>query len=319
MNPFPCTEDTEINPSRQHAQQRVVLLFGEVLADVFPDRNVLGGAPFNVAWHLQAFGLEPVLITALGDDALGREVLRAMDKHRMATMGVQCGSRYPTGRVQVHIIDGGHRFEILPDQAYDAIEEDRGRAAALTARPSLFYFGTLAQRQEISRNTLLSLLQGAPATKFLDINLRGPWFSEEIIRQSLQHADIVKLNVDELTFLTEMFALSIGDRLYQVKELIKKFDLLQVIVTCGAQGAWQVDSSGTITEASAGNRIVRPVDTVGAGDGFAAVWLLGMLRRWSVATTLERANTFASTLCGIRGAVPDSEDFYTPFWTEWRL
>ena len=319
MNPYSCTEKSEIRPLRRHAQRRTVLLFGEVLVDMFFDRTVLGGAPFNVARHLQAFGQESVLITALGDDALAGEILKVMDKNRMATRGIQCNSRYPTGRVQVHSIDGGHRFEILPDQAYDFIEEDRGRAAALMTSPSLIYFGTLAQRQEISRNTLRSLLQNTSATKFLDINLREPWYSEEIIGQSLQHADIVKLNGEELAILAEIFVLPSGDSLQQVKELMKRFDLLQVIVTCGAQGAWQVDSSGTVIEASVEKRSGRLVDTVGAGDGFAAVCLVGMERQWTVATTLERANAFASTLCGIRGAVPDSEEFYAPFCKEWQL
>lgn len=296
-----------------------VVLFGEVLADVFPDRTVLGGAPFNVARHLKAFGQNPVLITRLGHDALREEVLNVMSQNGMETLGVQCGNRYPTGQVKVHMEKGSHRFEILPSQAYDFIHPAVVRMATLSVNPVMAYFGTLAQRHEVSRRALKTLLRSTSAAKFLDINLRDPWYDEKVLRQSLQYADIVKLNADELDILVEMFELPEGKQHEQVRELMHRFSLQQAVVTCGEQGAWQVNQNGKKIEVAAKTPVVKLADTVGAGDGFAAVFILGALRRWPVSRTLERANAFAAAICEIRGAIPDHADFYEPFTRDWGL
>lgn len=169
--------------SRLHSNRKnTVVLFGEVLADIFPDRTVLGGAPFNVARHLRGFGQNPVLITRLGHDTLRDEVLNFMSKNDMETLGVQKNNRYPTGQVQVHIEKSGHRFEILPDQAYDFIHPAVVRLTSLSVHPVLVYYGTLAQRNETSRRALKILLRSTNAAKFLDINLRAPWYDEKILR-----------------------------------------------------------------------------------------------------------------------------------------
>ncbi len=294
-----------------------VVLFGEVLADIFPDKSVLGGAPFNVARHLEAFGQSPVLITRLGNDALRDEVLSAMSQNGMETLGVQSGNSHPTGQVQVHIMKGGHRFDILPMQAYDFIHPAATRMAALSVRPALVYFGTLAQRHEVSRRALRVLLRSTGAEKFLDINLRAPWYNKRTLRQSLQLADIVKLNIEELGVLAELFELTGNDPQCQLKELMNQFELARAIVTCGEQGAWQINRDGRKIWSPATRMARKLVDTVGAGDGFAAVCILGSLRRWPTAVTLERANSFAAAICEIRGAIPDHEDFYEPFSKEW--
>ena len=296
-----------------------MLLFGEVLADIFPDRTVLGGAPFNVARHLKAFGQNPVLITRLGNDVLRDNVLNVMLQNGMETLGIQCDNGHPTGRVQVHIKDGEPRFEILPLQAYDFIHPGVVRMTTLSVHPVLVYFGTLAQRCEISRRALKTLLQSTNAVKFLDINLRAPWYDEKTLCHSLQCANIVKLNVEELGVLAEIFELSGNEPQDQVLELMNRFDLEQVLVTCGAQGAWQIDRTGKKIEVGVTNPIAKLADTVGAGDGFAAVCILGALRRWPIAMTLERANAFAAAICEIRGAVPDRADFYQPFTGKWAV
>jgi fructokinase len=313
-----------INPRRSPSPLRTnrkgtVVLFGEVLADIFADRTVLGGAPFNVARHLKAFGQNPVLITRLGHDALADEVLDVMSENEMETLGVQCGNNYPTGRVQVHMKDGAHSFEILPSQAYDFIHPAVVRMTALSVNPKLVYFGTLAQRNEISRRALKSLLRSTSAAKFLDINLRAPWFDEKILKQSLQYADTVKLNAEELAILAEMFGLPGSEPQGQAKELMSRFGLEKVVVTCGQEGAWQLNRKGNKVEAGLKDRIISLMDTVGAGDGFAAVCILGELLRWPAAQTLERANAFASAICEIRGAIPDHADFYKPFTHEWDI
>jgi fructokinase len=295
------------------------MLFGEVLADIFPDRTVLGGAPFNVARHLQAFGQTPVLITRLGNDALRDKVIHVMSQNRMETLGLQRDKSHPTGRVQVHIENGGHRFEILPLQAYDFIHPGVVRLTALSVNPALVYFGTLAQRCESSRRALRTLLRSTEAAKFLDINLRSPWYDEKTLLDSLQQADIVKLNDEELAILSKVFKLQGGDPQECAQELIERFGLERILVTCGDAGAWLLNRNGKKTEAHARSTMTNMVDTVGAGDGFAAVFILGTLRGWSMAKTLERANTFAGAICGIRGAVPDHADFYKAFIAEWGI
>jgi len=306
-------------PAKRCSQSGTVVLFGEVLADVFPDRTVLGGAPFNVARHLKAFGQNPVLISRLGNDALREEVLKVMSQNRMETLGIQCNQTYPTGQVKVHIENGSHRFEILSEQAYDFIHPAVVRMTTLTANPVLVYFGTLAQRHTVSERALKSMLRSTDAAKFLDINLRTPWYDEKTILQSLQYANIVKLNNDELEILADMFELPASNAQNQVMELMSRFDLDQVMVTCGEAGAWHINKNGKKIEVNINNPLSKLVDTVGAGDGFAAVCMLGSLRHWPIAKTLDRANTFAAAICEIRGAVPERADFYKPFTQEWEL
>lgn len=308
--------DTKL-PLQGSPQNSQVVLFGEVLADVFPERLVLGGAPFNVARHLQAFGCEPLLLSRVGDDALGRDVLATMAGSGMDTRGVQLDRQYPTGQVKVHLENGGHRFEILDLQAYDAIDPTVVHLVGPPPMPALVYYGTLAQRHVASRRALATLLHSTKASKFLDVNLRAPWYHERTLAFSLEMADIVKLNDQELQELADMFGLSSGDPRGQAVALMRHFDLAQVVVTCGAAGAWQMGRDGQVVASGASPVDQAVVDTVGAGDGFAAVYLVGALRHWPTALTLERANAFAAAICGIRGAIPDDMNFYQPFSQAW--
>ncbi|MFO7542873.1 MAG: PfkB family carbohydrate kinase [Thiobacillus sp.] len=318
MNQLPASgpSSTEFSlPGTSH--QATVVLFGEVLADVFPDRTVLGGAPFNVACHLKAFGQHPVLITRLGDDALRDEVMNAMTRKELDTRGVQFDEQYPSGQVKVHIEEGGHRFEILPLQAYDFIAPEAARLALLAEQPALLYFGTLAQRHAVSRQALKTLLNETEAAKFLDINLRAPWYDTPTLRQSLQFADSMKINDAELGELAGLLDLPGGNPDEQAHALMEQFDLGQLLVTCGEAGAWQMGRDGKQVQVGIKRPVVHLVDTVGAGDGFASVFLLGTLRGWPIDTSLARANAFAAAICEIRGAVPDQVDFYEPFRKDW--
>ncbi len=294
-----------------------VVAFGETLVDQFLDRNVLGGAPFNVACHLGAMGAHPVLVTRAGKDALGDQLLQTMGERGLDIRGVQRDPARPTGRVRVTEHASGHVFDILPDQAYDHIHVSMARMAALSAHPALVYFGTLAQRGP-SRRALRELLAAVQTCAFLDVNLRDPWVDPDVLEWSLQQAAVVKLNNDELPRLCEMFSLSGATPTACAAALLSSFDLQRIVVTEGAAGAWTLDRAGRI-EKVAGVALPSIVDTVGAGDGFAAIFMLGMLRGWPLATQLARADAFARAICGIRGAIPPTRDFYTPFIRDWQL
>jgi fructokinase len=311
----PITHQTPTGESLSPA----ILLFGEILADVFPDRAVLGGAPFNVARHLAAFGQRPLVISRLGDDALGIQALGSMEDLGMDISGVQIDPELPTGRVEVHIENEGHRFEILPRQAYDFIDPASAAVAAEAAAPALIYFGTLSQRHQASRQALADVLQNTTAPRFLDINLRKPWYDEDTVRLSLQNAGIVKLNDEELRALADMFKAGPGLAQAQGSQLKRMFDIERLIVTCGKDGAWQLDGNDDLFIASPGKEPSRIVDTVGAGDAFSAACILGMLLRWPETTALKRADDFAAAICEIRGAVPEDLEFYQPFFKEWNL
>jgi fructokinase len=294
-----------------------VVAFGEILVDQFYDREVTGGAPFNVACHLHAFGACPLLISRVGTDPTGDRLWDAVAARGMSTAGLQRDADHPTGRVRVVETDDGHRFDILGDQAYDYIETDSAYSVASALQPGVIYFGTLAQRGA-SRHALHRLLATTQATPILDVNLRDPWVDAEVLHASLQHARIVKLNEEELARIAALLALDGADSETQATALHAAFDLDYVVMTRGAGGAVMVGPSGAI-DAVRGRPLAGLVDTVGAGDAFAAVFILGELHHWPAALRLSRADAFGRAICRIRGAVPATLDFYRPFRRDWRL
>lgn len=300
-----------------HPVVETVLAFGETLVDEFRDRSVLGGAPFNVACHLAALGAHPVLVTRAGKDPLGEALMQTMVERGLDLRGVQSDPSRPTGRVRVTETESGHRFDILTDQAYDYIHPGMARMVALSAHPSLVYFGTLAQRGE-SRRALRDVLAAVETCAFLDVNLRDPWVETEVLQWSLQQAAVVKMNEDELTRICTLFSLGGSSPEISAAALLSSFDLQRIVITRGEAGAWTLDRAGRIVEVDA-QPVTHLVDTVGAGDGFASIFMLGMLRDWPVDVQMARADTFARAICGIRGAVPASPDFYAPFLREWEL
>ena len=302
--------------ARQH-----VILFGEALADIFPDGPVMGGAPLNVSCHLQAFGLHPMLITRTGTDELHRKLIRLMRNAGMTISGIQSDPHYPTGQVLIKPGENGygHQFEILENQAYDFIDPVTAATAASSIEPDLVYFGTLAQRSRLSGSALETIFRYTPQTpRLLDINLRKPWYTRDTVRYSLTRADHVKVNEDELIELPGLLNLHTRDPRDTASRLIEEFQLHTLLVTCGAEGAWLLDQSGNEAE-TPGITDITIIDTVGAGDGFSAVFILGMLLGWPETLTLERANRFAAALCGIRGAIPESSEFYSPFLKDWGM
>lgn len=292
--------------------QQPPLIFGEALFDCFPDgTEVLGGAPFNVAWHLAAFGAGPVFLSRVGQDDLGERIDAAMREHGMTTLGLQQDPVHPTGTVQVRLADGEPSYEIVAERAYDYID-----AALLPPLPerALLYHGSLALRQQGSANALRVLRGRLDPAVFLDVNLRDPWWQKEQLIELLEAATWVKLNADEL----ELLAPSGDDPETRARHLRERYALDVVFATLGARGAFALGADESLSRvAPAGD--IPVVDAVGAGDGFASVLILGLLRRWPLQQTLDRAQAFASAIVGRRGATVREPAFYQPFLLAWGL
>lgn len=308
-----------------NTNSKSIVVYGEALIDDFADQQVVGGAPFNVARALAAFGLMPMMITRIGADRNGALVRAEFARFAMAVTGLQADPLAATGRVMVERGAGEHRFVILPDQAYDRIAPDPALAALTRACPATIYFGTLAQRSAGSRATLEALLAASDAKRYLDLNLRGGEVDEHCVYSSLHQADIVKVNEDELQGLLRWFGRpdqqgqEIGSAATAAAcgALLQRFAIEGLIVTLGAQGAAYFGADGTILRNRPIDARTALVDTVGAGDAFSAVFLLGRALGWPLALTLTRANLFAGAICGVRGAVPADPDFYRPWIAAW--
>jgi len=295
------------------------VVIGEVLFDVFPDgTKVLGGAPLNVAWHLHALGLEPLLLSRIGDDGLGAAVLDTLESWGMDSSGLQIDPEAPTGRVTVELDGGLPTFDIVNDQAYDWLDGDAAWAAVDGINPALLYHGSLIARGRTADGALRSLREKTAAPIFLDVNLREPWWSVEGVRSLIGGARWVKLNEDELERLSDREA---GSTAWvsesAAADLARRHGIDELVGTCGDRGAFVQVGGRSLAGRPPGS--VEVVDTVGAGDAFSAVWIAGLLHRWSTATTLVRALDFAASICGIRGATTRDRRIYEERLEEWSL
>ena len=285
------------------------LIVGEVLFDVMPDgTRVLGGAPFNVAWHLEAFGLRPLMITRVGCDDSGDEVLAAMETWGMDTSGVQRDNEYPTGRVQVDLENGEPTFHILPDQAYDHIDGDRAARSASGEAFFVLYHGSLISRGKVSSASLDEVINVSGSPVFVDVNLRDPWWNRQDVLALVNGATWVKLNQAELALLAGASGISAAEAFRA------DHGLEAVIVTRGSRGAVTVDNGGLFEAPAPAD--VQIVDTVGAGDAFSAVFILGLARGWSTELALGRAVDFAAAVCTVAGATVRDREFYSRFSDE---
>jgi fructokinase len=283
-----------------------IALFGEVLFDIFPTgEKILGGAPFNVAWNLQALGDAPLFISRVGQDLYGADILQAMRTWGMSTTGVQCDPDHATGQVQVELTDNEPRYQIVSDRAYDFIHE--GQLPVL-GNGGLLYHGTLGLRHTVSRNALDQLRKAVNMSIFLDVNLRDPWWNQHEVEAWLLTARWVKLNKDELCALG-FRASSLPDAL---EKLQNRFQMEQVILTCGEEGAIVRERTGDIHHLAA-PPVEDFIDTVGAGDAFSAVYLHGLLAGWGIPETLDAAQRFAGKVISLRGATSTEASFYRHF------
>ena len=294
----------------------MIIVIGEILIDRFPDYERIGGAPFNFAFHLKNMGWPVRLITRIGDDADGRKISRLIEKSGFDPADIQVDPDHDTGRVDVTLNDGGiPHFDICKDAAYDHID----LSSVLTDMSSdadLIYFGSLVQRTRSSFAQVQQFLKrhATETTSFCDINLRPPHILSEAIDACLRHADILKLNDEEIMTVSSMF--KGPDQVDPaVRWLMKTYEISAIALTRGADGSTLFTGNKSVEAAPA--TIPRLVDTVGAGDAYASVIAAGMLKQIPVEDNLRLATDFSARVCGIAGAIPDSEAFYTPLQHEY--
>ena len=292
------------------------LVFGEVLFDLYPDgRETIGGAPFNVSCHLAAFGMNPLFVSAIGEDDRGDRVLEQMKRLGMETAGVTRLNEYPTGTAKLMLEQGIPQFEITEGVAWDHIRIDSVESL-LSSRPAtgwLLYHGTLAQREQESRDALGELVRRFPL-RFVDLNLRPPYTETMVVQEAMQHANTLKLNKDELATVTEQPVPAQQEVQFLAQELADSSHSRQLVVTLGEDGLMVLPKPGLLPQDNAifipPVKVKNPVDTVGAGDGVSAVLMMGRIRGWSLRQTLESAVRFGAALCGIQGALPEDGHFY---------
>ena len=278
-----------------------VISFGEIVWDQFDDGVKMGGAPLNVAYHLHAVGQSGGIISRIGQDELGEKTLARIQELGLAVSGIQVDDELPTGLVLVSLdAHGEPNFEIAAPAAWDNIQTEPV-LTFIKDMPFHLVFGTLAQRSKTSRNTLKHLLAGAK-TKFYDVNLRPPYTVPDLVLESLQAADVVKVNREELFCLADWF---LGKREGAVRdlgrELLSSFDLLLLAITEGSQGARLVSRDDY---AEHKGFEVKVADPVGSGDAFFATLINGYLTGLPLAESLRQANKRGAWVASQQGATP---------------
>jgi fructokinase len=276
-----------------------VLGIGEILWDRFPDGAKFGGAPANFAAHCAALGAEVAMFSAVGKDELGTRALQELRQRGINTDQV-LQSDFPTGTVDVHIDSAGvASYEFAPDCAWDHLAINDG-AVALASNADIICFGSLGQRSSESQRTIQALLEAAPKTalRIFDVNLRQNFYSQEIIRQSLEVANILKLNDEEI----DVVAVGEGGMdLERLRAVRQKYDLQYVALTRGEHGA-AVLSTDDLIETPGIPTSVQ--DTVGAGDAFTAALAMGLFSGVDHAPLVTNACKLAAFVCSQKGATP---------------
>lgn len=282
----------------------LVIGIGEALWDMLPDGKKMGGAPANFAYHVNALGLPSCAVSALGNDHLGDELMTCFEQRGLNVEMARVD--YPTGTVQVQLDDHGiPTYDIRRGVAWDNIPFTVG-LERLAGRARAVCFGSLAQRDPTSRATIQRFLDATPSDgsvlKIFDINLRQDFYNEEIIEGSMRRCNILKINDEELVIIGRMFGLGSLDLEEKCRELMTRYDLETVILTCGANGSY-------VLTPTAGSFVDTPkvdvVDTVGAGDSFTGAFTAALL----AGKTLEEAHRLAvevsAYVCTQPGPMPD--------------
>lgn len=310
-----ATDSSSKGPLSEAGFQRP-LVIGEVLFDCFPDgRSVIGGAPFNVAWNLVGLELDPLFISAVGDDALGTRVHELMREWRMDPAGIELLPAHPTGRVDVSNAGSDPSYAFQEDCAWDHL-----RLPPVEFSPDhfgLLYHGSLAARKEISRNAIDTLRDQTDLPVFIDLNLRAPFYEREALPDLVRGVHWLKLNRGELELLAGVLNIhpkGIAESAARVRE---ELGAAHVLVTDGPEGAYWVSDQPVCVFREAAE-VETFVDSVGAGDAFASVVIFGIVHQWQPRTILQRAVRFAARVCGIQGATTQIPEFYQDELKQWQ-
>lgn len=278
------------------------LAIGEILMDVFPDGTRLGGAPANVAWHATHFGAETLIVSRVGDDPTGVGILELLRSKGMDTKGITIDDAHPTGTVVVALDDAGKpTYTIHEGVAWDFIQLGPDVLKAATKADAVC-FGSLAQRSDVSRRAIRTLLAATPpdCLRFFDINLRQAYSSEELITSSLKWANALKLNDEELPILAGTYGLT-GSDVEMAAALAERFSLRLVALTRGSHGSLLLAGNERSEHPGYPTTVV---DTVGAGDCFTAATMVGFAAGKPLDQINDIANKAAAFVCGKSGATP---------------
>lgn len=281
----------------------VVVGMGEALWDVLPEGKKIGGAPANFAYHVSQFGLTSCVVSAVGPDALGKEIQENLTSKGLNHLIAEVP--YPTGTVQVEIDQAGvPQYEIKENVAWDNIPYT-AQLEALAKRTQAVCFGSLAQRNVVSRETINRFLDAMPQTEdsliVFDVNLRQGFYNKEILCNSMKRCNILKINDEELATVSRMFGYPGIDLQDKCWILMGKYNLKMLILTCGINGSY-VFTPGNVSFQPTPK--VEVADTVGAGDSFTAAFIASILKGKSVAEAHSIAVRTSAFVCTKDGAMP---------------
>ncbi len=285
----------------------VVVGMGEALWDVLPEGKKIGGAPANFAYHVSQFGLPSCVVSAIGDDKLGAEILENFDEKKLTRLIETVP--YPTGTVQVEIDQAGiPQYEIKENVAWDNIPYT-ARLETLASRTKAICFGSLAQRSVVSRTTINRFLDAMPEGDdrlvVFDVNLRQGFYNKEILCNSMKRCNILKINDEELVTVSRMFGYPGIDLQDKCWILLGKYNLKMLILTCGINGSY-VFTPGNVSFQPTPK--VEVADTVGAGDSFTAAFISSILTGQPVAEAHRKAVETSAFVCTCQGAMPTLPD-----------
>jgi len=287
----------------ENKNKPVIVGLGEVLWDLLPGGKELGGAPANFACHSQCLGSKSYVVSSVGEDDLGDEMLDYIDVLGLDRQHITIDSKHPTGTVTVKLDeDGIPDYIIHEDVAWDNIlwNEDLKK---LSAKTDAVCFGSLAQRSDISRTTIQKFLQltRKNCLHVFDVNLRQSFYNKQIIEKSLKLTDIIKLNEKEFTEIAEMFSFT-GTETGILSKLMNEFDIQLIALTKGAEGSiLYTKTEDSFYKVPA----VKVVDTVGAGDSFTGALIMGLLRKFPLKTVHKHAAEISAFVCTQKGATPE--------------
>lgn len=273
--------------------------FGEILWDIFPKKKIVGGAPLNVACHLQNLGILTSLISQVGDDELGVKLLGFLYDRGVITDFIETSKAFPTGTVDVSFDDkGSPQYEITAPAAWDYISMNNKKLDAVNEVDALV-FGSLACRSERSKESLLTLAKAA-TFKVFDVNLRSPFYTKETIETLLSLADLVKLSDEELSIIAAWYLADFDDQ-SALRFLKERFELETIVLTKGKQGAICLNGNKVYSQTSFP---VQLMDTVGSGDAFLAAFLSKIFERKTLSSCLEFACAMGALVASQQGGTP---------------